>query len=113
MITPTGKECRFYYQDFHRGHSAQECRLVEQNQSSDPWKPEDCEACPVPGILLANNSSHLVLEATVKKGIMGLNRKLKVRASCSRHLIDVSEPHIGCLKCAEERPGFQDLFGQV
>ncbi len=111
MITPAGKECRFYYQDFHRGHSAQECRLIDQNQKSEPWKPDDCQTCPVPGILLANSSPDLVLEASIKKGFMGLNRKMTVKATCSRHLIDVPEPHIGCSKCAKEKPGFQDLFG--
>lgn len=110
MITPAGKECKFYYQDFHRGHSTQECRLVAQNPASEPWQPKDCEACPVPGILLANSSSHLVLEGVIKKGFLGLNRKMVVKASCSRHLIDVPEPHIGCLTCAAEKPGFQDLF---
>ena len=112
MITPAGKECRFYYQDFHRGHSAQECRLVEQNPNSEPWKPKDCQECPVPGILLANSSPNLVLEAKISKGFMGFNRQMKVKASCSRHLIDVTEPHIGCPKCAQEKPGFQDLFGE-
>jgi hypothetical protein len=110
MITPAGKECRFYYQDFHRGHSTQECRLVDQNPTSEPWRPKDCESCPVPGILLANSSPNLVLEASIKKSFM--SRKLKVKASCSRHLIDVDEPHIGCLKCAAEKPGFQALFGE-
>ncbi len=35
MINPAGQECRFYYQDFHRGRSEQECRLVyEQSRIS-------------------------------------------------------------------------------
>ncbi|PIE82072.1 MAG: hypothetical protein CSA11_01870 [Chloroflexi bacterium] len=112
MMTPAGKECRFYYQDFHRGHAVQECRLVKHNQKSEPWKPDDCRSCPVPGILLANSNPNLVLDARIKKGFMGFNRKLIVRAICSRHLIDVLEPHVGCPKCAAERPGFQDLFGE-
>jgi hypothetical protein len=113
MITPAGKECQYYYQDFHRGHSAQECRLIEQNPASRPWKPEDCTTCPVPGILMSNSSPDLVLKVTVKKGRFGLNRKLSVHAFCSRHLIDVPEPHVGCPKCAEEKPGFQELFGDL
>lgn len=112
MITPAGKECRFYYQDFHRGHSRQECRLIDQNPQSEPWKPEDCQTCIVPSILLANSSPDLVLEAKITKGFMGFNRKMKVTASCSRHLVKVSEPHIGCPQCAQEKPGFQDLFGE-
>ncbi len=110
MKTPAGKECHFYYQDFHRGNSTQECRLVAQKSHSESWKPDDCFACPVPGILLANSSPYLVLEASIKKGFLGMNRRVEVRASCSRHLIDVPEPHIGCLKCAREKPGLRDLF---
>ncbi len=110
MKTPAGKECHFYYQDFPRGNSTQECRLVAQKSHSEPWKPDDCFACPVPGILLANSSPYLVLEATIKKGFLGMNRRVEIKASCSRHLIDVPEPHIGCLKCAREKPGLRDLF---
>jgi hypothetical protein len=110
MKTPAGKECHFYYQDFHRGHSTQECRLIDQNPTSEAWKPEDCTACPVPGILLANSSPHLVLEGAIKKGFMGFNRRVHIRASCSRHLVDVPEPYVGCSQCAQERPGLRNLF---
>jgi hypothetical protein len=40
-----------------------------------------------------------------------LNRKVEVKAFCSRHLIDVDQPHVGCPQCAKERPGLQKLFG--
>jgi hypothetical protein len=53
-----------------------------------------------------------VLEATVKKGILGIGRKVEVTAFCSRHLIDVEKPEIGCPKCALERPGLRELFGE-
>ena len=111
MITPAGQECRFYYQDFHRGRSEQECRLIEKNPNSAEWRPSDCSLCSVPEILRANNSPYLVLEATIKKGILGLNRQIKVTAFCSRHLIDVPEPHVGCPECAKEKPGLEQLFG--
>lgn len=110
MKTPAGKECRFYYENFHRGRSIQECRLIQRNPNSPPWRPKDCGNCPVPDILRANNSPHLVLEATVKKGFLGFNRRVEVDAFCSRHLIEVSDPHVGCPKCAQERPGLQELF---
>lgn len=111
MKTPAGKECRFYYQDFHRGAEEQECRLVQNNPKSAEWRPKDCTECPVPDILLANNDTNLVLEATIKKGIFGVGRKIEVSAYCSKHLIDVPDPYIGCPKCAAERPGIQDLLG--
>ena len=112
MRTPAGKECQFYYQDFHRGASTQECRLIDANPNSEAWKPGDCANCPVPGVLMANSSPHLVLEATIKKGLFGLNRRIELRASCSRHLIDVPEPHVGCVKCAREKPGLSVLLSE-
>lgn len=112
MKTPAGKECRFYYQNFHRGHSDQECRLIQANPRSPEWRPKDCHNCPVPEILLANNSPHLVLEGTIKKGMLGLNRRVEVTAFCSKHLVDVPKPHVGCPACAKEKPGLQELFGE-
>ncbi|HRQ36585.1 MAG TPA: hypothetical protein PLD25_01580 [Chloroflexota bacterium] len=112
MITPAGKECRFYYQDFHRGHSLQECRIVQANPKSKPWKPTDCQQCPVPEILLANSSPDLVLEGGIKAGLMGMNRRMEVKAFCSKHLVDVPEPQVGCRQCALEKPGLRELFGE-
>lgn len=111
MINPAGIECHFYYEDFFRGQSEQECRLIRRNPRSPSWEPKDCANCPVPDILLANSSPDLVLEATVNKGILSLNRKVVVKAFCSKHLIDVDEPQVGCPQCAKERPGIQELFG--
>jgi len=112
MITPAGKECRFYYENFHRGHSDQECRLIQNNPNSESWRPHDCANCPVPDILQANSSPDLVLEGAIKKGLLGFNRRVEVTAFCSRHLIDVPQPQVGCPKCAKERPGLQELFGE-
>ena len=110
METPAGKECRFYYQDFYRGNSEQECRLIQKNPRSLEWQPKDCFSCPVPDILRANSSHDLVLEANIKKGMLGMNRRVEVTAFCSRHLIDVVQPEVGCPKCAMERPGLRELF---
>ena len=113
MKTPAGLECRFYYENFHRGREDQECRLIQGNRQSPPWHPSDCANCPVPAILEANNSSELVLEGTVKKGFLNLvGRKIEVRTWCSKHLIDVPNPYSGCPKCAAEKPGFRELFGE-
>jgi hypothetical protein len=111
MINPAGVECQFYYEDFFRGQSEQDCRLIRRSQHSEAWTPKDCANCPVPDILLANSSPNLVLEGTIKKGLLGLNRRVEVKAFCSKHLIDVEQPHVGCPKCAEEKPGLQALFG--
>jgi hypothetical protein len=111
MITPTGIDCRFYYEDFYRGNSEQECRLIAKNVRSPDWQPKDCFNCPVPEILMANSSPDLVLEATIKKGILGMGRQVEVTAFCSRHLVDVSKPEVGCPQCAAEKPGFNEIFG--
>ena len=112
MVTPAGKECRFYYEDYHRGYSEQYCRLVRNNHRSLDWKPKDCFNCPVPDILLANNSPDLVLEGTIKQGLLGMNRHVEVTAFCSRHLVEVDKPEVGCPHCAMERPGLQELFSE-
>lgn len=113
MKTPAGKECRFYYQNFHRGRSEQECRLIMANPRSAPWRPSDCGSCPVPDILLANSNPNLVLEATIEKGFLGFNRRVNVKAFCSKHLIDVPKPQVGCPECAREKPGLPDLFDNL
>ena len=60
---------------------------------------------------MANSSPDLVLEATTKKGILGMGRQVEVTAFCSRHLVDVSKPEVGCPQCAAEKPGFKEIFG--
>jgi hypothetical protein len=112
MITPAGTECRYYYEDYYRGRERQECRLIGQNPQSDPWRPELCKTCPVPGILRANACPHLVLEGRVGRRFLGLSRRVEVSAVCSKYLVDVREPHVGCGHCHEERPG-AELFGQT
>lgn len=113
MKTPAGKECRFYYQNFHRGHSDQECRLIMGNPRSEAWRPADCSNCPVPDILLANSNPNLVLEAAIEKGFLGFNRRVSVKAFCSKHLVDVHKPQVGCPECAREKPGLPDLFDNL
>jgi len=112
MRTPAGKECRYYYENFHRGRSDQECRLIQANPNSPSWEPRDCAKCPVPDILRANSSPNLVMEGTVKKGLFGMGRRVEVTAFCSKHLIDIETPEVGCPRCAAEKPGLQELFGE-
>ena len=105
MITPAGAECRYYYEDYFRGREQQECRLIAQNSHSDPWQPDLCKSCPVPGILRANGSPHMVLEGQVEKRFFGLSKRVSVTAVCSKHLVEVPEPHLGCSHCLDESPG--------
>jgi len=109
MRTPAGKDCRHYFQDFHRGKHVQECRLIKDNPNSRAWKPADCTTCPVPSILLANASPTLALKLTVSAKLLGVGRQLKVTAECTRHHLVVDDPFVGCPACNSERPGL-DAF---
>jgi len=110
MRTPFGQECPYYFQDFHRGRSAQECRLVEQSPSSEAWFPDLCRDCPVPGILRANGCSQLRLEARVIKGLLGFGRRLVVTATCARGGA-VERPYVGCGQCHLDAPA-ASIFGE-
>jgi len=105
MITPAGKECRYYYEDYFRGRERQECRLIAQNRASEPWRPELCKTCPVPGILRANACQNMVMEARVAKTMLGLRRKVAVEAVCTKYLESGFDPHVGCGHCHKERAG--------
>ena len=107
MRTPAGKECPYYYADFHRGHSTQLCRLLEHDHESLPWQPGDCEKCPVPGITAANASPYLKLVLTITPRLLGLGRRLTVSASCSKHALTLDDPYIGCPQCLAERPSLE------
>ncbi len=109
MRTPAGQECRYYFQDFHRGKNVQECRLEKANPASKRWKPTDCAACPVPEILRANASPKLALTLTIQARLFGMGRRLQVTARCTKHRIPVSDPFVGCPECNRERPGL-DAF---
>jgi hypothetical protein len=99
MRTPYGKECKYYYADYFRGKSTEECRLVQANPASAPWKSALCQTCPVPDILLANACPNLALRAYVVKSILGLLQKIKIETACREYRVQVSQPKIGCGHC--------------
>lgn len=102
MITPAGRECRYYYEDFHRGRSTQECRLILANPRSPPWRPDVCFHCPVPDIIEAPGAENLALEGTVERRWLGLRQRVVVSAVCTQHLQELPEPHRGCPACVAE-----------
>lgn len=112
MQTPAGKECRHYYQDFHRGRNIQECRLEKANPESMRWQPDDCSKCPVPAILQANACLDMELKLTIKPRMLGFGRQLQVDAICSRDGSTIPDPYVGCGNCSDDRPGL-DLFRQA
>ena len=111
MRTPFGQECKYYYADFHRGRSHQECRLVEGNPESAAWTPDVCRGCPVPDILRANACQYLILNGRVVKGFLGFGRKMVIEATCLKTKRNVSEPHVGCGECHADSLA-ATLFGE-
>ena len=105
MKTPYGQECRFYYEDYFRGRSKQECRLIERNPNSEHWQPSLCRDCPVPAILRDNACPNMALEARVVRGWLGLTRRVEVLAVCTLSADEVKEPRVGCGQCHRHRPG--------
>ena len=108
MKTPAGKECKFYYGDFHRGREQQACRLIEQNRESLPWQPSLCNTCPVPDILRANASNTLKLDGKVVKKFLGFKQQVEVEGWCSECFSVVPDPKLGCLNCKATKPSILD-----
>jgi len=111
MRTPFGQECRYYYEDFHRNRSVQECRLISQSPSAREWTSDLCRDCSVPGILRANGCPHMQLEGRVARGFLGFGRRVEVTASCLRSGRRVEEPYVGCGECHLDSP-IASLFGE-
>lgn len=101
MKTPAGKECKYYYGDFHRGRSEEACRLIERNPDSPPWNSKLCFSCPVPDILRANASETLKLDGRVIKKLFGLKQEVQVEGWCSECFNVVPDPRRGCQFCAK------------
>lgn len=101
MKTPAGTECAYYYEDFGRGASRQECRVSKQPHSLR-WTPSDCARCPVPGILAANASPDLDIRITIHRGPLGIGRRVDAEVWCELHGPTITDPHVGCPECNAE-----------
>ena len=104
MITPAGRECSYYYQDFARGRSLQECRLLGPRGG---WAPALCSTCPVPGIQMANDCPNMALRGEVRAIVFGLRPRVRVTAFCRKVNHAVADPHIGCEECHPELKEFR------
>ncbi len=98
MITPAGLECHYYYEDFARGASRQECRAAKVPRSA-VWRPTDCADCPVPSILAANGSTTLELRILISRKKLRLGPCVTVEAWCSLHGPIDGDPRVGCTEC--------------
>ncbi len=98
MRTPAGQECKYFYGDYYRGRSEEECRLLDK--ASQRWTRDLCSTCPVPGILRANACEFLRLRATIGRPAGALfQRRVQITAYCEKVGRDVAEPQIGCGEC--------------
>ncbi|MFO7741049.1 MAG: hypothetical protein R6X31_01940 [Anaerolineae bacterium] len=102
MRTPAGTQCPYYYEDFYRGRSTQECRLIGRNPGSRSWEPKLCARCPVPDISRVNACPHMVLEARVVRRWFGLVHRVEVYAVCTKYEVEVDDPYVGCGHCHPE-----------
>lgn len=98
MRTPAGKECKYFYGDYFRGRSVEECRLLKA--AGQTWSADLCQTCPVPSILQANACEFLQLRGTVTRPVAALfQRRVQIDAFCQKTNRAVSEPYIGCGEC--------------
>ena len=96
---PARIDCRFYFEDYHRGREVKECRLPKSRESA-AWNPNVCNTCPVPGILRETNTRSLALEGAIKRRFL-LGERMEVFAICTRHKQQLSNPRV-CPACASE-----------
>jgi len=98
MRTPAGKECTYFYGDYFRGRSTEECRLLGAAQ--ERWSRDLCQTCPVPEVLRANACEFLRLRATVGRSVgAAFRRRVHITAFCEKVGRSVAEPEIGCGEC--------------
>jgi hypothetical protein len=106
MRTPAGTECPFFYGNYYRGRTLEECRLIGPARPPYHWIPALCSTCPVPRIVQANACPHLVLRAHVERQWLGLRKRVKVNAFCQKVQQVVTRPEIGCGECHPLPPSF-------
>ena len=107
MPTNTSPNCRFFYEDYHRGRETTECRLPKSRDSLR-WERKICDSCPVPGILRDTNCAHLALEGSIRKRF-GLLQRMEVFAVCTKHMIELKDPR-ECPQCeAEQRSLIEEV----
>ncbi len=99
MRTPTGKECGYFYGDYYRGRSRQECRLLGDAEPAISWSPDLCGTCPVPEIQMANACEYMGLQPRLERSFPFGKRRVSVRTFCSKTQRHDFDPHIGCGEC--------------
>jgi hypothetical protein len=106
MRTPAGKECKYFYGDYFRGRTQEECRLLSSADPPLPWIPDYCSTCPVPEILLANACPHLNFSPSLIRPFPFIKKQVQVQVSCSKSGLQGFDPFIGCGQCHPLPPEF-------
>jgi len=99
MRTPLGIECKYFYGNYFRGRSEEECRLIGRRAPLGAWTPDLCKDCPVPSITRDNACENMILTGKVEHYFLGLKRKVRITAFCKLSNKPVKDPHIGCGIC--------------
>jgi len=97
MLTPAGKECRYFYGDYHRGRKNEECRLLDSTNLR--WLPYLCEKCPIPDIILANACEYIEFHPRLVKPLIFMKPQVRISTYCIKSNSPVEEPRIGCGQC--------------
>ena len=106
MRTPAGFECKYFYGDYFRGRSVEECRLLQA--SGQTWNKELCKTCPAPGISRANACIYIQLTGKIAHPFAALFMpRVEVTAYCDKSKKVVKEPQIGCGDCHPIPPVFE------
>ena len=106
MQTPAGKECKYFYGDYYRGRSREECRLLDSASPPLDWSRDLCANCPVPEVLLANACQHMSLKPSLERPFPFLKRQVRISTYCEKTRREKFEPHIGCGECHPLPPVF-------
>ena len=100
MPTKPNPNCRYFYDDYHRGKETTECRLPKSRDSLR-WERNVCDTCPVPAILRETNSAHLALEGAIRKRFP-FGQRMEIFAVCTKHMVQLKEGGY-CAQCAAEQ----------
>jgi hypothetical protein len=108
MRTPAGKECRYFYGDYYRGRHDEECRLLKDANPALPWKPDLCNTCPVPEIIMANACHYMVLIPRLVRSFPFTRKQVHIETYCEKTNRSGFDPHIGCGECHALPPIFEE-----
>jgi hypothetical protein len=113
MRTPAGNECSYFYGNYYRGRSQEECRLLGSASTPLQWKRELCNTCSVPGIQLANTCKYMVLIPKLTRKLPFGKQEVRIQTFCRKTERSAFDPHIGCGECHKLPPEFEEGFSDT